>query len=282
MKRLAKKHGLSIMVLADSIETPHTRDGGEADLRRSRILCSVADTAIHLERLSCDERRLSQTRSQLGEEEENTVDAELKLLVSGLVGLDLEFVPGHLPPETIKMIARARELRESGMGIRKVAAELGISKSSVSRYLKKWSSSIDEVDTAAVNEREWEREDREIFARYGIDGRADATSDDDIDQETDPEPDAADDAIDDGSCDDDQPLDYEGNALRSIYQLQEDLDPSGRTVYVESRDENTGQLLIWYTAHHSTGVISRHERTTFGVMVTKLDSEWICISKSRA
>jgi KaiC/GvpD/RAD55 family RecA-like ATPase len=280
LKRLTLEQGLSIMVLADSVHAPHTRDAGEADLRRSRVLCSVADSVIMMDEVRGGGRRLSQTRSQMGEGGETTARLELAEFDSGMIGFDFEEEWDTLDEETLGRVRRAHELHEAGNGVRAIGAALGLSKSTAARLLKRWTPDME--DDASDGRRDRDDEpfdnDREANERYGFDIAAAGK-----------DTHASEDGPDDVGLDDVEipplltrglshldadSIDIVGKS-RSILDMPRSQDRRGCEIYVESEDESTLRPIVWYT-RDSDGTFSRHERKTFGVEIKRLDrSEWV-------
>ena len=95
LKELRDELHVSVMVLADSEEPGRSGVAEEHDLRRSRVLCSVADSVFAIGRSvrRTDELYLIQTRSQNAPifwTTQNAPTARVKRLDAGLLGLEFD------------------------------------------------------------------------------------------------------------------------------------------------------------------------------------------------
>jgi KaiC/GvpD/RAD55 family RecA-like ATPase len=274
LKRLTLKYGLSTMVLADSIETPRSRDAGETDLRRSRVLCSAVDSVFMMQERSGDFRQLSQTRSQTGMLTQSTVECELTAFDSGLTGFAFEKHVGQLSEETVETILRVKEMNDAGMSLRDIEQALHIPKTTVGRRLKQWTPKLRRATAREVTNNMCldydEAEGREASRIYGFDTRPQSPG-------SLVEP-------DDGTVSRRKSASgynvsgvpfAAGLGPRSVFDLEIHFDRTGQILYVESEDEYSGKPVRWYTVHQKSGVITRHERRGDVVQQTRLRSKWI-------
>ncbi len=271
LKRMCPKYGLSVMVLADSIEPPRSRDAGEADLRRSRQLCSFVDSAFMMEGGRGNFRELSQTRSQTGEHGVSTAKCELKAFESGLVGFTFEKRVGQLTEKQAAEALKVKELRDAEMSLRDIVRATGIHKSTVERRLKQWTPQLragKAVESKPAYLDHDEAEEREASRTYGFDTRprAPELTSGDVHADGDKKERSYDVANIPFAA---------GLGHRSVFDLEIHFDAAGQLLYVEIEDEYTGKPLIWYSVHQKTGVITRHERRSNAVHQTRLRSKWL-------
>lgn len=154
LRHLTLDAGVSVLVLADTYPFVYENRSPERGLRRSRVLCGVADSVFALY-----DGCVVQTRSRLGEKVwtlANKLRYTITELESGLLGMEFE------PPKTdfktrgdIVDIKRMHE--EEEMTFREIAAELDISKSQAQRLYAQWTPEI-EADVTE-QEREWDEEE---------------------------------------------------------------------------------------------------------------------------
>src|SRR5436190_16016901 len=144
LKRLCSELRVSILVLSDAL-VPKDRWASEDDLMRSRVLCSVADSVFCIGKMRRPEggRRIFQTRSRAAKliwTSSNCPECEIRRLESGPLGFEFDerFSP-KIDDETRRRLGLIKALRERGETFRSMAATLGLSKSSVHSFWKKWS-----------------------------------------------------------------------------------------------------------------------------------------------
>lgn len=280
LKRLLHEYDVSIMVLADSVEAPHTRDAGEADLRRSRVLCSVADSVIHFERRRGSERRLTLTRSQSPGAEGEILNCELTDLEAGLPGFAFDGGRPALDEKERQRVMRVKEMRDAGQSFLKIGTELGVSKETARRLFYKWTPDLDGPPLRPRSSSDlWldydEAEEREASALYGFDTRPSVSSVHSVIEKGD--------LTTDHTEEDTEHL-YNlmnipfaaGLGRRSIYDLDTQFDPRGKAMFVETADDHAGKPIIWYTVESRTGTTIRHERKGVSIHRTRLRrSEYI-------
>ncbi len=175
LKRLRDELGVSILAIAGSDEPGWDRTVSEHDLKRSRILCSVADSVFAIGDASrdCDAARcIVQTRSRNSSvfwKEHNAPTGHITRLENGMLGFrfDERFTP-RIDAETRRLICRIRSMREAGTTYRAIAKELRISKTQAARLYKKWTPALGEdsgqwsVDSGQEEGgAEWSREESE-------------------------------------------------------------------------------------------------------------------------
>lgn len=147
LKCLAAELGISMLVVNEAL---YERRGGvsEADLGRSRVLCSLADSvfAIGFTGHRGSSRYVVQTRarsSALFWSERNAPVGNIEVLERGLLGFRFDDRFAAKPDEALrKLICRVRKLRSSGMTNDAAARELGISKSAASRLYRRWTPAM--------------------------------------------------------------------------------------------------------------------------------------------
>jgi KaiC/GvpD/RAD55 family RecA-like ATPase len=150
LKRLRDELGVSILAIAGSDEPGWNRTVSEHDLKRSRVLSSVADSvfAIGDGSRDCDTGRcIIQTRSRNSPifwKAHNAPTAHITRLENGMLGFrfDERFSP-RIDEETRRLICRIRSMRETGSTYRAIAEELGVSKTQAARLYKKWTPAMD-------------------------------------------------------------------------------------------------------------------------------------------
>ncbi|HLA95258.1 MAG TPA: AAA family ATPase [Pyrinomonadaceae bacterium] len=142
LKRLCRDAGVSILVLSDA-SIPSDDCEGEADLKRSRVMCSVADSAFSLgrRRMSVDSR-LMQTRTTGAEivwNQRNAPYGSIKQLSSGMLGFEFDERFSERVDDCLRMmIICIDEMREQGKSYRKIEEAYGISRSYAHSLHKKW------------------------------------------------------------------------------------------------------------------------------------------------
>ena len=149
LRELRDELNVSILVLADSEEPRRGSVVGEADLRRSRILGSVADSVFAIGRLphdAGDGRYLVQTRSLCSRLFWTACNAPRAVITrheSGLLGFEFDDRFTERPDEEeLQLIRRVASMRSAGATYRAIAAELGFSKSRAERLSKRWTPAV--------------------------------------------------------------------------------------------------------------------------------------------
>lgn len=147
LRRMTRRHRVSVLVLADSYAWAMKGDISERDLRRNRVLCAYADSVFAIEAVNnTDRRRVFQTRSQAGEAVWTMRDpARFNLTArdDGFVGFTLE----KMPEDKRRLIVQIKEMRMNGRHTyREIADSLRISKSTVGRLLAQWRPELELCD----------------------------------------------------------------------------------------------------------------------------------------
>ncbi len=299
MKRLSYETGVSVLVLADSYPSPKGNgDVGEADLRRSRVLCGVADSVFAIGRLQRGDLKLVQLRSQGSAVvwgSQNPVGCLIRRRQNGLLGFvfDERFAP-KLDPERCGLIHFASLCRANGFKYRDIAKVMNISKSRAERLVKAWTPAITE---------EVDRLDRLDCEKRGVPYVHPDDEEDDYDEDLDDEYD--DGEYDDGEYDDPvgetidvtpvsvtdsgrkdlpwyrridpQKLPFaSGVRPRHIRDLERDFDHNDNEIFVESRQERSRRPKVWYHVGPRTGTITRWVRGSDGSTGSSIGtSGWI-------
>ena len=154
LRQLTLESSVSVLVLADTYAFVYGKQAPERGLRRSRVLCGLADSVFALY-----DGCIVQTRSRSGEKIwtlANKLRYTIAELDSGLLGM--EFEPPKMDLRTRREIVDIKEMRdEEEMTFREIAAELKISKSQAHRLYRLWTPEIQaELDE---QDREWDEED---------------------------------------------------------------------------------------------------------------------------
>jgi len=271
LRKLREELDVSILVVTDA-ESP--RDGvSEGDLKRSRVVCTVADSVFAIGR-DAEDRYLVQTRSRsaaISWTEKNAPVGRIKMKESALLGFEFDerFAP-KIDEETRAVIGQINSLHVAGRSYRAIAAELGISKSQAHRLHAKWTPSMQcAVQTAECGQRydepaenEWDEFDEQkeelTTELHGNEP-----------EETDTEPYANE--HEEAQCD---PNSHHEVRIprperRSIYDLTRGFDGYGREIFIESKDERSGKPTVWYQVDKN-GNNTRFERSMICVKTERL------------
>jgi len=309
LKRLCRDTGVSILVISGA-EVPSDGWESEADLKRSRIMCSVADSVFSLGRKRMPEgaRRLMQTRTSGAElvwNHKNAPEGNIKKLETGMLGFEFddrfsEAIDDHLR----ELIMCVDEMRERGESYRKIEEVYGISKSYAHSLHKKWGPLARRLrEEEAEEKRKMQNAECKISEEdEDEDGYEDEWDEAGFDKPVWLEEECT---MQDAECtmsvppavagglspDNAQPPTTStplGDApagtphavgtdpgvaepdRRSIYDLEVGRDSYGRTIYVESRT-NAGRPTVWYQIDRQ-GTPRRFKRGTFGIQVEHLNS----------
>ncbi len=284
MKRLSHETRVSVLVLADSVPPPQKQDISEADLRRSRVLCGLADSVFALGMWGRENRRLVHIRSR-GDRvvwgSQNPIGCTRSLDPYSLSGFrfDSRFEP-KLDPVRSALVCRVNKMQADGMTFREIAKELNVSRSTASRLFWEWtaeahklvygvetSESLDRLGPAEEPEADDESDDDDL----------DDDHDDDLDDDLDddrrygcPADPAAGEAVPSSEGIDPRSIPVaEGSGRRSILDLERDLDGYGHEIFVETRDALTGRPNIWYIRDNK-GKYRRSKQSGFTINITTL------------
>jgi len=162
LRQLTHEMDVSMLVVTDADSPSRARIASEADLRRSRVLCSAAESVfavgLHPRGGTAGTRYIVQTRSKNAAvvwTEHNAPLACIERQPAGMLALafDERFIAG-VDDATREIISRIKTLRDEGKTYTEVAAELEISRSRVVRLIKKWRSEAGSEQLAVSNEPE--------------------------------------------------------------------------------------------------------------------------------
>ncbi len=283
LRELRDEMGISILVIADAVAPPTGSAVSEADLGRSRVLCTVADSVFAIGRglKRTDDHYFVQTRLRTGPifwTLQNAPVAQLRRMPTGLLAFQFdERFSENFDEKKRRLICEVARLAEvEGKTFREIAALLGISKSWACTLYKRWTPAMDDTDRRFAGARQ----DANAAGEYEISDEYedDEYEDDEYDDDQD-----VDEADADGSelsrpCDLSEPAEPDDAdcltpnfdprhipfaaslARRWIRDLETGLDGYGREIFVESLQDD-GKPLIWYTQNRR-GDYTRHERTT--------------------
>jgi hypothetical protein len=185
LRQITVETGVPILVLADSFPSAWERDVSERDLRRSRVLCGIADSVFAIASTTPETRVIVQTRSRSGElvwTHSRPLWGELKTLENGLLGLelteDVEDV-GLSGDDRIREVKRLHDEEEKTF--RQIASELGISKSTAQRLYSEWHPGL--VESFEERHERWlDERDRMLSAKLKSLGIEEDDDDDMIDE----------------------------------------------------------------------------------------------------
>ena len=149
LKSIADEMSVAILVLTTSVPPPRSQLVSEADLRRTRAICNVVDTAFALGYHPRAEgsRYMIQTRSRNSAPIWNETNAPIgriglneRMMLA--FGFDKRFAE-RLDPEVLETILKIKAGSDRGKPQRAIAEELNISISRVRRLLKKWTPDME-------------------------------------------------------------------------------------------------------------------------------------------
>lgn len=289
MKRLSQETGVSVLVLADSYPSPKACcEINEADLRRSRVLCGVADSVFAIGRLERGDLKLVQFRSQGSEVvwgSKNPVGCMIRRRQNGLLSFvfDERFAK-KLDPERCGMIHFASMCRANGFKYRDIAKVMNISKSRAKRLVKAWTPAItEEVDR--LDRLDCEKRGVPYVDPYEENNHEKALEHQYHDGEYD-DGYSAEDLYDSSDTIDVTPVSVtetkredlpwykridptklpfaSGIRPRHIHDLERDYDHNDCEIFVESRMEHNGKPKVWYHVAPRTGTVTRWVRDGWG------------------
>ncbi|HYJ90919.1 MAG TPA: AAA family ATPase [Pyrinomonadaceae bacterium] len=152
LKKVKEELGISILVLADSMEPRRGSTGSEADLGRSRVLCDVADSVFAMGRAgrNASDRRLVQLRSRNAEPVWNAYNGpigRMGRLDDGFLGFTFdERFAERMAQETLDLICKIKAMYDGGKKFRAIAEELGMAQSQTWRLYQKWRPEMGRVE----------------------------------------------------------------------------------------------------------------------------------------
>lgn len=175
LRRLTAEAGVSVLVLADSFPLRHSREVSESDLRRSRVLCGVADSVFAIGFGNNKERRnVAQMRSRSGElmwTVSRPATCFVDRLENGLLGMD--FALAEVDEDRKRRIREVREMHDDEKkSFREIAVELEISKTTAQRLYAEWRPEYGRQE-ARDGRQEYKAEPEPIFWRDEIDQNVD-------------------------------------------------------------------------------------------------------------
>ena len=283
LKQIRDELGISILAVTDAFEPVGTWLVSEVDMKRSRVLCTVADSVFAMGRKGRPEggRYLVQVRSRNAAavwDHRNAPVGTITRLESGLLGFEFDerFAP-QLDEETRRLLVKMNILRSRGESFRSIATTLGIPKTKAHSLWKKWNPLIDSlteeleprINTEEQGSEEGEEWDEAGYERpvwledEGGSTGAQASRLHERSEQFLP----ANYANEHELFLDPTAIPFAaGLARRSIYDLDLGFDSYGNQIFVETRDEHTGKPRLWYQ-FDAKGNKLRHERGAFGITV---------------
>jgi ribosome-binding protein aMBF1 (putative translation factor) len=146
LKELKQKHGISILALAHTPKRDSSKPIGRNDLQGSKMLINFCDSsfAIGESQREPNLRYLKQIKARntsLIYNSENVLLCNIEKrdnllqFVFLTTGSEREHLKTPSQKDKGELIAKAREMNERGLSNREIAKELGVSHSTVSRYL---------------------------------------------------------------------------------------------------------------------------------------------------
>lgn len=166
LKELKSKYGLSILTLAHTPKRDSLKPIGRNDLQGSKMLINFCDSsfAIGESQKQPGLRYLKQIKARNTEfiyHAENVLLASIRKEANFLgfhfhgTGTEREHLKGQTDKDREQLASRVRELSEAGLNGKDIAATLGISPATVSRYLRKasleWPDSLTRSDIAEAD-----------------------------------------------------------------------------------------------------------------------------------
>lgn len=169
LRELVYEHGVSILVIAGSREHRFNVSVSEADLKRSRVLCDVADSVFGIGHHPhyTGSQYVQQTRSRTAPIYwDSTAPPRFTIqhTEDGFIGpkFDERFAE-RLDEDEARLIYRIKQLNDDGLSIRQIADALDTSKSRIERLLKKWTPDLERY----FDELPDEDEDDDEFGEAG-------------------------------------------------------------------------------------------------------------------
>lgn len=150
LRELQEHFGVSMLVLAVSDPSPRDRFISEAQLKRSRAILGLADTAFALDSApeSADTRRLIHIRNCGPPEywpEAGVPYGSIRQRSDGMIEFNFENDwATEMDDATRSLVCRIHKCRQSGTTFRQIATELGISKSRAARLAGKWNEYLED------------------------------------------------------------------------------------------------------------------------------------------
>ena len=258
LKRLCEKADISVLVVSDAAQ-PRENWATEGDLRRSVILCRVADSVFSIGRMRGQDMRsrLIQLRARTPKifwRPANAPIGSIKQLTSGLVGFEFDerFAP-VVDEARREKICDVYWRHEGGSSFRVIADELRISKTTVQRLCRMWTPAMGGKLVVAVEQPEPEEEEEEEIVDGGL---ADIwLSEENVHSETTEGP------VED---EDREP---------SIFDLERGYDSNWNEIFIESRERPGGRPSVWYRQDRDG--VKRFERGLWAVKVERVGGDFL-------
>ena len=298
LRRLRDELNISILVVTDCTDARRGKPLTEADLGRSRIICSAADSVVAICRhpTHFDQRYIVQTRSRNAAicwTEKNAPLCSITKRETGLLAFNFDdrFVE-KLDEDDVVLICNLKVARdEGGESYRSMAELFEITRSRAERLYKKWSPAI-EARYREIIAVEPTGSDSCVARRPSP--NAAIAGDPEVEAEEWEEagferPEWLDFERDDGSrttgaeCQNEERsvrdaspgMDVHaipfaaGLRRRSVYDLERSFDAYGREIFIEERTEPGGKPAIWYQIDRK-GNLMKSERGRAGIIITNL------------
>jgi len=292
LRELIYEKGVSILVIAGSREHRYDNSVSEADLKRSRVLCDVADSVFGIGNHPhyTGSQYVQQTRSRTAPIYwDHTAPPRFTIQRSegGFIGpkFDERFAE-QLDEDTARLIYQLKKLHDNGRSIRDIAKDLGTSKSRVERLLKKWTPDLgryfddllddpsddDDLDDELDEETEHNEPEHESAA-HADDQVPDS---EEFDHATTEAPISASEgavALDapaaDANDSDPEPSSQFSTISSQFGNLRHTLDAYGRNIWIESEDNN-GKPTLWYR-YDSKNRLCRMENKGYFITTTRVE-----------
>ncbi|MBK9154195.1 MAG: AAA family ATPase [Chloracidobacterium sp.] len=259
LKKLCEELRISVLAIAGGGEPPAGKTVSESDLKRSSVLCSVADSVFAIGRGRPGDhggRHIIQTRSRnapLKWTTHNAPSARIARSEKGWLGFAFdERFAEPIDRRTRDAICRVRAMRAAGRTWRAIAAELKIPKTRAIRLLRKWTPEMggeefmgEYAEPAATADCGVRTAECGVVVQAssppyegGVDARV-------LGEQTGrfSPPGAGPVAVDRLAR---SPKLIHGPKRVSIYDLERRIDRGGNEIFVESVEEQTNKPRVWY------------------------------------
>ncbi len=299
LKKLCDEMRVSVLAITGSEEPCSAKAVSESDLKRSSVLCGVADSVFAIGRGRADWRYVIQTRSRNAPVQwtvHNAPSAQIARAENGWPGFAFdERFAAPIDPQTRDAICRVRAMRQAGKTWRAISAELGIPKTRAVRLFQKWTPEMGEEEFVAeyaepsATEAELAK-DQASSPPYegGVDARVFCEQTGWFSQAGD---DPALDNVESASSGREPPrqpkrlpplLRKEGSRSRSpdpprpygpnrvsVYDLKRGFTRDGEEIFIEIEEEDTRRPKVWYKFDRK-GTKFKSVRDSLGITSTRL------------
>lgn len=273
LKSLCDERRVSILAIAGCEGPSSAGEASESDLKRSGVLCGVADSVFAIGRGRGDDARyIVQTRSRNAAPEWTVHNAPSARIARTEKGWPLfvfdERLAEPVDRQSRDAICRIRAMRNAGKTWRTIEAELEIPKTRAVRLLKKWTPEMGEYAGPAANadcgtrnaefeaddagsppyeggvdSRVFQREDGVVLSNPSS-LRPELTTD--SGEENHPvRPERRPPLLRKEGSPESSPQPY-GPKRVSVYDLKRGFDRDGEEIFIESENEDTGRPKVWY------------------------------------